>query len=155
MELQYKPDFDQAMARFTRQIEQWGLKMPDVEPLVLDFGLGDFARTGLIEHWIANEMEAGYCGKFLFVFAGQSCPLHHHRQKVETFYIVRGSVRMQHKDAVLDMGPGASLAVRTGEMHGFTGREPCLLLEISKPCLIDDNYFSNTAIPIGGNYRKS
>jgi len=28
-----------------------------------------------------------------------------------------------------------------------------LLLEISKPCIIADNYFKNTAIPVGGNYK--
>jgi hypothetical protein len=33
--------------------------MPPVDPLVLDFGLGDFYRTGLIEHWVANATSAG------------------------------------------------------------------------------------------------
>ena len=45
-----------ALDRFNRQIESWGLKLPSVEPLVLDFGLGDFEHTGLIESWVVNEV---------------------------------------------------------------------------------------------------
>ena len=57
-----------AVDRALAQISSWGLTMPEVEPLVLDFGLGRFDRIGEIEFWIANEVDAGYCGKFLFVF---------------------------------------------------------------------------------------
>ena len=57
-----------ALVAFQEQMRLWGLKMPSVEPLVLDFGLAEYEDTGLIECWIANEIEAGYCGKYLFVF---------------------------------------------------------------------------------------
>ncbi len=60
--------------------------MPPHEPLVSDFGLGDFYETGLIEYWVANEIQAGYCGKLLFVFGGQTCPMHWHKRKHETFF---------------------------------------------------------------------
>jgi hypothetical protein len=42
-----------------RQVESWGLALPDVPPLVLDFGLGDFRSVGEVEFWIANETGAG------------------------------------------------------------------------------------------------
>ena len=51
------------------------------------------------------------------------------------------------------MSGGDVLRVETGAMHSFTGIEPTLLLEVSKPSIIDDNFFENTDIPIGGNYR--
>ena len=51
----------EAMAKFSAQIKKWDVAMPPVKPLVLDFGLGDFYKTGLIEYWIANEIEPGYC----------------------------------------------------------------------------------------------
>lgn len=141
----------EALRRFSRQINDWDQALPDVEPLVLDFGLNDFYSTGLIEYWIANETEAGYCGKYLFVFDGQSCPIHRHREKVETFFIVKGRTRMTLDGASMEMNPGQSLRVETGQKHGFTGIGPCLLLELSCPCFIDDNYFENRCIPIGGN----
>ena len=41
---------DRILKTFHRQIEAWGLSLPPVKPLVLDFGLGQFDRVGLIEY---------------------------------------------------------------------------------------------------------
>ena len=144
------PAAERAIAAMLDQLAAWGLTMPPVEPLVLDFGLGRFDEVGEIEYWIANEVEAGYCGKFLFVRDGQTCPLHHHREKHETFYIVKGRVRMHFAGTDREMTEGDVLPVEPGEPHCFTGLGPALLLEVSKPCRIDDNYFADPAIPIGG-----
>jgi mannose-6-phosphate isomerase-like protein (cupin superfamily) len=140
-----------ALARFHSQLAAWGLAMPSVAPLVADFGLGEYDKTGLIEYWIANEAKAGYCGKYLFVFDGQTCPAHRHRLKHETFFIVKGKVRMRSGRRSWIMKPGDVFAVPRRTGHSFTGIGPALLLEVSTPCLVDDNYFENTAIPIGGN----
>jgi len=129
--------------------------MPPVDPLVLDFGLGDFYRTGLIEYWVANEIEAGYCGKFLFLFDGQTCPRHHHRTKLETFYIQRGTVRMQYDGREWDLPPGAVLRVETHHPHQFRGVGPALILEVSKPCVIADNYFADPRIPLGQETHRT
>ncbi len=64
--------------------------MPPGEPLVLDFGLGRFDEIGEIEFWVANEETHGYCGKFLFVADGQTCPYHRHDRKHETFFVLKG-----------------------------------------------------------------
>ena len=141
-----------ALAACTRQLRAWDVAMPAVEPLVLDFGLGEFAKTGLIEYWIANEAAAGYCGKYLFLFDGQTCPRHHHLRKVETFFIVKGAVRMTCAGQSFDMQPGATRLVACGKPHEFTGLGPALVLEISQPCVIADNFFADPRIPIGGNH---
>ena len=86
---------DETLTRFNKVMKKWGLTMPPVEPQLLDFGLGDFYKTGLIEYWVANEEKEGYCGKFLFVFDGQTCPYHYHKMKHETFFIVKGKVKMK------------------------------------------------------------
>jgi D-lyxose ketol-isomerase len=143
-----------ALREFKRQMKEWGLVMPPHEPLVSDFGLSDFFNTGLIEYWVANEMQAGYCGKFLFVFDGQTCPMHHHKTKHETFFLVRGKLRVLLDGSRSVMMPGDCLPVPPGKCHSFTGKGPALLLEISKPCVVADNVFENPEIPIGGNYRK-
>jgi D-lyxose ketol-isomerase len=139
-----------ALARFRRQIETWHVALPPVEPLVLDFGLGRFQDTGLIEYWISNETEWGYCAKYLFVFDGQTCPEHRHRTKHETFFVVKGAVALSLGETTLELNAGDVYPVPPGERHSFTGSGPALLLEISKPCVIADNYFSNPDIPIGG-----
>jgi len=147
------PEAERALEEFHRQIAAWNIALPPVQPLVLDFGLGDFRRIGLIEYWIANEAAAGYCGKYLFVFDGQTCPRHRHRIKHETFFVVKGRMMVQCDGRRLELGEGEVLPIEPGKYHSFTGLGPALLLELSMPCQIDDNYFENTNIPIGGNYR--
>jgi mannose-6-phosphate isomerase-like protein (cupin superfamily) len=145
----------QALDAFEKQMKEWNIVMPPAERLAIDFGLGEFYKTGEIECWICNEVQQGYCGKFLFVFDGQTCPMHMHKTKHETFYIVRGQVRMTFDGAQRIMNAGDVLPVPCGKVHSFTGIGPALLLEVSKPCIVDDNYFENTTIPIGGNYKKN
>ena len=143
-----------ALRECRAQLKTWNLAMPPHEPLVSDFGLGDFYETGLIEYWIANEIEAGYCGKLLFVFDGQTCPMHWHKKKHETFFIVCGKVRMCFDGTEREMRPGDCLPVPPGIPHRFTGKGPALLLEVSKPCLVKDNVFEDSNIPIGSNYKQ-
>src|SRR5258705_6656 len=97
---------DQALREFKKHITRWDLALPPVEPLVLDFGLGKFSRTGLIEYWIANETAAGYCGKYLFVFEGQTCPKHRHRIKHETFFLIEGRIKVEYRGRNIEMRPG-------------------------------------------------
>ncbi len=144
----------EALADCVKQLKNWEVSMPAVEPLVLDFGLGSFRETGLIEFWIANEVAAGYCGKFLFLFDGQTCPMHHHKEKLETFYIVRGTVRMQYDGRTWDMKPGDVLRVEVGHAHQFSGVGSALILEVSKPCIVADNYFADQRIRVGGNHSR-
>lgn len=140
-----------ALRAFQKQVKVWRVALPPVQPLVLDFGLGEYEKTGLIEYWIANEARAGYCGKYLFVFDGQTCPEHRHRTKHETFFLVKGRVRMRYGGRTRVMKEGDVLPVPPGRKHSFTGVGPALLLELSMPCEVADNYFSNRQIPIGGN----
>jgi mannose-6-phosphate isomerase-like protein (cupin superfamily) len=141
-----------ALRLFYAQLKRWNLTMPPHEPLVLDFGLKDFFQTGLIECWVANEIEAGYCGKFLFLFGGQTCPTHRHNIKHETFFVVRGKVEMVVGNSPRIMRPGDCLTIPPRKKHHFIGAEPSLLLEVSKPCIVKDNIFHDPHIPIGKNF---
>lgn len=146
------PRRDEMLAEFESQRAVWGVAMPPVQPLVLDFGLGRFHDTGLIEFWICNESGAGYCGKFLFLFDGQTCPMHRHREKTETFFISKGIVDVSIDGDIRRLHEGDTLFIPPWVPHSMTGVGPALILEISTPCLVDDNYFENPHIPIGGNY---
>ena len=139
-----------ALADFKKCLADWGITMPKVEPQVLDFGLGDFGKDGLIEFWVANNNKEGYCGKFLFVFDGQTCPYHHHDFKHETFFILRGAVTMKIDGKKSLKKQGSFLAMDQGCDHSFTGKGPALLIEFSKPCRPDDNIFENKSIGDNG-----
>ena len=135
-----------ALARCLDTIRGWGLTMPPGQPLVLDFGLGRFDEIGEIEFWVANEEQAGYCGKFLFVADGQTCPYHRHDIKHETFFVMKGRVRMVVDDAERILSEGDLLVMPPGQRHSFTGVGPALLLEVSTPSRRSDNFFADSAI---------
>lgn len=135
-----------ALAHCRDTIRGWGLTMPDVEPLALDFGLGKFDEIGEIEFWVANEEEAGYCGKFLFVADGQTCPYHRHDVKHETFFVMKGAVRMVVDGEEKILREGDTLVMSPGQRHSFTGVGPALLLEVSMPSTRQDNFFADPAI---------
>ena len=141
---------ERELALVHEQIAAWGLTMPPVEPLPLHFGLGRFREIGETEFWVANEAEHGYCGKFLFVFGGQTCPYHHHRVKHETFFVLKGAIRMRVGDEERVMREGDLLAMPPGTGHSFTGLGPALNLEVSMPSTLRDNFFEDKAIGDGG-----
>ncbi len=136
-----------ALQRCQDVIASWGLAMPTVfDPLVLDFGVGHFHEVGEIEFWVANEEHLGYCGKFLFVEDGQTCPYHKHDRKHETFFILKGQVRMVIDGAERVMKEGDTLVMDPGKKHAFTGLGPALILEVSMPSMRGDNFFADQAI---------
>ena len=137
---------DRALVGVQKHMSAWGLTMPDVKLLMLNFGLDDFEKTGLTEFWVANEEEARYCGKFLFLFDGQTCPEHHHDVKHETFFVVKGKVMMRVDGKEREMVEGDLLAMDRGMKHTFTGVGHALLLEVSQPCVPDDNFFTDKQI---------
>ena len=137
---------EHALAACRRQIRDWGLKMPRRRPLVLDFGIGEFEKTGLIEFVFANMLKEGYCGKFLFVFDGQTCPYHHHRVKHETFFVVKGTVRMRVNGKTRVLNEGHTLVMPAGTKHSFAGLGPALLLEASMPSVRGDNFFRDKRV---------
>ena len=134
---------DSIMMKIKQQLEAWDLVMPPAQPMMFDFGLGDFNTIGETEFWIANETEQGYCGKYRFLFTGQRCPEHMHKDKHETFFIVKGGVRMSYDEKVWVMKPGDVLSVEQMKYHSFIAESNTLILEVSKPGNIVDNYFSD------------
>jgi mannose-6-phosphate isomerase-like protein (cupin superfamily) len=144
------PAREEALIRIRTVLDGWGLKLPG-EPMPLHFGLYDFENIGETEFWIVNDTTNNYCGKFLFMFAGQRCPLHYHRIKDETFFIVRGEVEMEVDNAVFILQPSDVYKMTPGANHTFRAvNGPSLVLEVSLPSIQGDNFFADTRIGNGG-----
>jgi len=138
---------DAALANAAAIFTGWGLTMPPCEPLTPHFGLHDFYRIGEIEYWIVNDRVNNYCGKFLFMFDAQRCPLHHHKMKDETFFIVKGVVSMTAGDKTFSMKEGDVFKMLTGTDHTFAAvGGPALVLEVSLPSVQHDNIFADKRI---------
>jgi N-acetylneuraminate synthase len=127
-------------------VASWGLKLPDVVPDPLHFGYHEFDRIGETEFNVNNNIAEGYCGKFMFMFAGQKCPMHYHRVKHETFFIVKGLVDMELDGKQFVMEQGNTLVVNQNARHAFTARVDSLILECSKPDLVEDSIFEDERI---------
>jgi mannose-6-phosphate isomerase-like protein (cupin superfamily) len=134
------------LAKIHQVVASWGLKLPEVTPEPLHFGYDDFDRIGETEFNVNNNVVEGYCGKFMFLFAGQKCPLHHHRIKHETFFIVKGRVEMELDGAASIMEQGDTLVVDRNAWHAFTALTDSLILECSKPDVMDDSIFRDESI---------
>ena len=84
-----------------------------------------------------------YCGKVLFVQAGQALSLQFHREKDESWLVQSGRARLELGDAgesVLReeiVSAGAAFRYRPGTVHRVTAIEDTTILEVSTPHLDD------------------
>ena len=141
-----EPERFKAICRIYGITNSWGLNLRNIDGIPVHFGLNRFYEIGETEFVIVNEEDNNYCGKFLFVFKGQTCPAHHHKKKHETFFIVKGKVRMvvNKKERILEQGQ--ILVMERGDTHSFTGLTDALLLEVSNASTRGDSFFDNKQI---------
>ena len=76
-----------------------------------------------------------YCGKLLNLSKGGKCSLHFHINKVETFYILKGKVRLSlfhdlRKEEII-LHEGEAIDILSFLAHSFSGEEESIILEIS------------------------
>lgn len=90
-------------------------------------------------HWALTEQ---YCGKVLFVRAGEQLSLQYHERKDETIYVLDGWIELERgpKNGSLSSeiaGPGRAFHLPPGTVHRITALEDATLLEASTPHLDD------------------
>lgn len=83
-----------------------------------------------------------YCGKVLFVRAGEELSLQYHEEKDETIYLQSGRAEVtvgESVDAleVVEAGPGDAFHVPPGTIHRLRALEDSTFLEVSTPELDD------------------
>ena len=84
-----------------------------------------------------------YCGKLLFVKAGEQLSLQFHKVKDETIYVHEGRIELEIGDPgqqVLDVevvGPGHAFRLKPGMVHRWRALTDSLVLEVSTPELDD------------------
>jgi mannose-6-phosphate isomerase len=84
-----------------------------------------------------------YCGKLLFVRAGESLSLQFHREKDESWYVESGRTRIEIAPAgdpvsqAEVVGPGSAFRIRPGTVHRITAIEDTTIIEVSTPQLED------------------
>lgn len=83
-----------------------------------------------------------YCGKVLFVRAGEQLSLQFHRAKDETIYVQSGRVELEIGEPgkpvdVEVVAPGRAFHLAPGTVHRLRAIEDTVILEVSTPELDD------------------
>jgi mannose-6-phosphate isomerase len=90
--------------------------------------------------WAVSE---SYVGKLLSVNAGHELSLQFHREKDESWYILRGRAEVELAGAGKKASttevvtPGAAFRIRPGTVHRVRALEDTVILEVSTPHLDD------------------
>jgi mannose-6-phosphate isomerase len=90
--------------------------------------------------WALTE---SYCGKILFVRAGEQLSLQFHNVKDETIYVQQGRIELEMGlpgDAVRNtevVQAGAAYRIKPGTVHRWRALEDTIVLEASTPNLDD------------------
>jgi len=90
------------------------------------------------EIWIANNDK--YCGKLLYIGKAKICSIHYHKNKDETFYVLKGKIFMEVDGVKSVLDEGCILRIKPGVKHRFGGLEESIMIEISTHHEEDDSY---------------
>ncbi len=94
-------------------------------------------------HELIWALTDSYCGKLLFVRAGESLSLQFHREKDEAWLVQAGRARLELGEAGDSMlneeivGPGAAFHYPPGTVHRVTALDDTTIVEVSTP-QVDD-----------------
>jgi mannose-6-phosphate isomerase len=90
--------------------------------------------------WALTE---DYCGKLLFVKAGESLSLQFHRQKDESWLVHSGRAELEMAEPGKKLpssevvGPGTAFHIRPGTVHRVRAVEDTTIVEVSTPQIED------------------
>lgn len=116
----------------------------DAEIEIADFGLDHWITEGLGLVVRVNETE--YCSKFMTLEPGQECPLHYHKLKKETFFVLAGDVALWLDGQTVALAPGQSHTINPGVLHSFKSLGGAVIEEVSTHDENSDSYFQNPKI---------
>ena len=93
---------------------------------------------------IVFALTESYCGKVLFVRAGQALSLQYHEVKDEAWYVQSGRASLELGTVgdersldILEITPGDALHFSPGTIHRVTAIEDTTIIEVSTPNLDD------------------
>ncbi len=82
------------------------------------------------ELWIVNCDK--YCGKFLYLDKGATSSYHYHKEKQETFFILRGQIILTIENGSVQLNPlSEPVTIMPNQKHKFFGITDATILEVS------------------------
>lgn len=140
-----KTEIEKAQTKAKKMLDEAGIVLPSNAHIeITDFGQGDFYRLGLA--LIIRVSEPEYASKWLVVFPGQYCPHHYHEKIKETFFVMKGNVRLWMGEKVVDLKPGDSITFEPYTDHAFTSDTGAIIEEVTNRQYPDDSIFADPNI---------
>jgi D-lyxose ketol-isomerase len=140
--------------RAARALEASGIVLTPEERetiAIVDFGLGDFERTGLAILVYVNTSR--YCAKELVLLPNQLCPEHRHPPvgedpgKEETFRCRTGEVELNVAGETIHLRPGEQFTIPSDTLHWFrAGPDGAVVSEFSSRSRDETDVFSDPRI---------
>lgn len=91
------------------------------------------------EEWLANNEK--YCGKILTLKRGFICSYHYHKNKDETFYILKGRIYIVIEGTKMILKKGEAIRLAPGQKHMFASLDKTSkIIEISTHHEEEDSY---------------
>ena len=93
-------------------------------------------------HELHYALTDRYCGKLLFVRAGEALSLQYHERKDESWYVESGEARLEvgtlsgERD-IVEIRPGDAFHFPPGTVHRITALTDTVILEVATPELED------------------
>ena len=104
-------------------------------------GLEQFHRIGVSMITLINGV---YCKKLLILLPGQTCPIHRHSVKDETFFVLAGKASIQVGDNTSECIVGDMVNVPPNSWHSLTSDSGVVIEEVSSTHnKSDSEYLSN------------
>ena len=126
-------------------IEKSGIVIPNGQTMEIShhYGIEKFYENGLVMFTIVNEE---YCKKILAMLPNQNHPKQFHKNKRETFHILKGEV-----DLILDkenykLNVGDLITIEPNQVHEFSTQTGCIIEEISSNHQKDDSFYIDKKI---------
>lgn len=115
------------------------------------YGLENFEKAGAI---IINCINREYCKKMILMLPGQNHPIHFHKKKEETFYVLFGDVALSLGEKENKYMAGDMVVVERGINHGFRTENGVIFEEISTTHYINDSFYKDKKI-LNNKHRKT
>jgi len=87
-----------------------------------------------------------YCKRLVVLLPGQMYPLHHHKQKEESFQVLTGDLVLNVNNKTFTLLPGELCTVLRGDMHSFYTNDGVIFEELSTTYVKNDSFYDDIEI---------
>lgn len=107
------------------------------------YGLERFREFGAV---IINCINREYCKKLIIQLPRQKHPYHFHKKKEETFQLLYGDLEVEKEGRRMELNPGDTVLIESGEWHKFHTLHGAIFEEISTTHYNNDSYYEDERI---------